>query len=584
MTYILGLNAYHWDASACLLKDGELVAAVAEERLGNRIKHQPGFPSEAIKTVLEMGGATVKDIDYLALGYDKNANAKKKMAYAVSNPLRTARLAAKSLGRRAEMGGMEAKIAAACGVPASDCRFETVYVEHHLAHIASSFYCSPFESAAAFSFDAAGDFVSAMYARCRGNKIDIIDRVYLPHSLGYFYTALCQFIGFDHIGEEYKVMGLSAYGQPEYMDLMREMLHITSGGQFETSQKYLKLLDQSFDELAQDNVEFKLPPLYTHALAERLGPPRVRGAELTQRDMDIACCTQQHFEDTTIQLLNWLHTQAPEENLVTAGGCALNGVTNARIFRDTPFRKSYIQCAASDDGLGIGAAYYVWNNKLNNPRVEAVTHAYLGPEHPLSAVEEALRDEGLEYRSMEMDDLIELTAEHLNKGHVVGWYQGRCEWGPRALGNRSILAHPGWPDMKGLINQKIKRREAFRPFAPTILADEVPNYFEQDVESPFMMHVVRIRDEKRKELAAVCHEDFTGRLHTVSREQNSLYYDLIRKFSEKSGTPVVLNTSFNENEPIVDTPAHAVACFVRNDIDVLVMGRTITAKPGKSLD
>jgi len=584
MTCILGLNAYHWDASACLLKDGELVAAVAEERLGRRVKHQPGFPGQAIRTVLEMGGVQVKDLDYVALGYDKKANAKKKMAFALANPLETAKLAAKSLRRRSDMAGIEAQIQEACGVGEADCRFEVVHVEHHLAHIASSFFCSPFERAAAFSYDAAGDFVSAMYARCAGNRIEIVDRVFLPDSLGYFYTALCQFIGFDHIGEEYKVMGLSAYGAPKHMDLMREMLRIESGGQFTTSRKYLKLLDQSFDELAQEEGEFKLPPLYTEALAERLGPPRARGTALTQRDMDVACCTQKHFEDVVIRLVDWLHRQVPEDNLVTAGGCALNGVTNARILRDTPFKKTYIQCAASDDGLGIGAAYWVWNSRLERPRVKAIEHAYLGPEHTDQAMKQALEDEGLDYRWMESDELIERTAEHLVRGHVVGWYQGRSEWGPRALGNRSILAHPGWPNMKDLINQKVKRREAFRPFAPTILADRVPDYFEQDVESPFMMHVVRIREDKRAELAAVCHEDFTGRLHTVSREQNRLYHDLIRRFAEKSGTPVLLNTSFNENEPIVDTPAHAVACFVRNDIDVLVMGRTIATKPGKSVD
>ena len=360
MTYILGLNAYHWDASACLLRDGELLAAVAEERLGDRIKHKPGFPSRAIQAVLEIGGITVKNVDFLALGYDKNANVKRKLAYAVANPLRTAKLAAKTLRRRADLTGMEAKVAEACRVPESDCRFKTVHVEHHLAHIASSFYCSPFESAAAFSYDAAGDFVSAMYARCRGNRIDVIDRVYLPNSLGYFYTALCQFIGFDHIGEEYKVMGLSAFGEPKYMDLMKEMLQVKSGGQFENSQRYFKLLDLSFEDLAHDNNEFTMPPLYTSALVERLGPPRVRGTAITQREMDIACSTQKHFEDVVIQLVGWLHSRVPEDNLVTAGGCSLNGVANARILRDTPFKQSYTQCAASDDGLAIGAAYWVW--------------------------------------------------------------------------------------------------------------------------------------------------------------------------------------------------------------------------------
>jgi len=279
-----------------------------------------------------------------------------------------------------------------------------------------------------------------------------------------------------------------------------------------------------------------------------------------------------------------LHARAGMETLVTAGGCALNGVCNARILRETPFCKPYIQCAASDDGTAIGAALYVWNAILKNPRAGVIDHAYWGTEHSESDMEAALRQAGLSFHRHDRPELLELAATHLNSGHVTGWYQGRSEWGPRALGNRSILAHPGWPAMKDLINQKIKRREAFRPFAPSILADETANYFEQTIESPFMMHVVKIKPEKRQALAAVCHEDSTGRLHTVKRSQNALYYDLIHSFAGKSGTPVVLNTSFNENEPIVDTPQQAVSCFVRTDMDALCLGPFITTKPGKALN
>jgi len=273
----------------------------------------------------------------------------------------------------------------------------------------------------------------------------------------------------------------------------------------------------------------------------------------------------------------------PVDKLVTAGGCALNGVCNARILRETPFKKSYIQCAASDDGTAIGAALYVWNAILNQPRAGLIDHASWGPEHPEAALEAALKAAKLPYERFDRPGLLERASTHLNSGHVTGWYQGRSEWGPRALGNRSILAHPGWPGMKDLINQKIKRREAFRPFAPSIIASAVPDYFEQTVESPFMMHVVKIKPDKRAALAAVCHEDFTGRLHTVKQSQNPMYHDLIHAFSQKSGTPVVLNTSFNENEPIVDTPQQAVSCFSRTDMDVLCLGPFITTKPGKGI-
>ena len=311
-----------------------------------------------------------------------------------------------------------------------------------------------------------------------------------------------------------------------------------------------------------------------------LGEPRRRGEDLSQRDKDIACSCQRHFEDIVLGCLAALHHKMPTDHLVTAGGCALNGVCNARILRDTPFKKSYIQCAASDDGTAIGAALYVWNAVLGRPRAGLIEHAYWGPEHTEADMETALLRAGVRFTRCCRPELLNRVADLLNTGKVVGWYQGRSEWGPRALGNRSILAHPGWPGMKHLINRKIKRREAFRPFAPSILAEETGRYFEQSVESPFMMHVVKIRPEKREALSAVCHGDFTGRLHTVKRSQNPLYYDVIKAFAQRSGTHAVLNTSFNENEPIVDTPAQAVDCFVRTDMDALALGPFVTIKTG----
>jgi len=581
---IVGLNAFHPDSSACVLKDGKLVAAVAEERLGQRIKHVAGFPGRALCEVLRMAGASIRDVDYLAIGNDSNVNLGVKASHVLKSPFKSARGVLTHFQRRSKTRGFRELIANACGVNEADCRFEIIRVEHHLAHIASSYYASEFDEAAGFSYDGSGDFTSAMFAYCRGNRIEILDRVHVPHSLGFFYTALCQFIGFDKFGEEYKVMGLSAFGRPAHLDFMRELLDMDGCGQFRLNRKYFRPLGKNLEECVDEHGEIILPPLYSEELVRRLGEPRKRGAEFSQRDKDIAASCQAHFEKVVLDCLAALerHLPVPVENLVTAGGCALNGVCNSRILRETPFRKSYIQCAASDDGTAIGAALYVWNAVLGKQRAASMEHAYWGPEHPESEMEDALRKANLKFEKFDRAKLLERAAAHLNSGHVTGWYQGRSEWGPRALGNRSILAHPGWPGMKDLINQKIKRREAFRPFAPTILAEETGNYFEQNIESPFMMHVVKIKPDKRAVLAAVCHEDATGRLHTVKQSQNALYYDLIKTFSQKSGTPVVLNTSFNENEPIVDTPQQAVDCFGRTDMDVLCLGPFVTTKPGKT--
>lgn len=584
MAVILGINAHHPDAAACLLIDGKLIAAVAEERLGKRLKHNSGFPLNAILSVLKSGCVEIQDVDHVAIGNSKNANLGAKVGHVLANPVKSLKAVALHAQRRKTAHGVRNVIAETCGVGLDKCRFEINMVEHHLAHIASSFLSSPFDQAAGFSYDGSGDFVSAMFAKCTGTKIEILKKVFVPDSLGSFYTAICQFMGFDRFGEEYKVMGLAAYGEPGvYDDLMSELVAITDGGGFKLDAKYFAPIQKSFAECLTDQGEIILPPLYTDELIKKLGRPRLRTAELSQRDMNLARACQDRFEHIVVNSINELHRSTMTDALVTAGGCALNGVCNARILRDTPFQRSYIQCAASDDGTAVGAALYVWNCVLGNPRAEPIDHAYWGPEYSERELECALQGAGLKYQRLDDNQLYDHVATHMLNGHVVGWYQGRSEWGPRALGNRSIIAHPGWPGMKDLINLKIKRRESFRPFAPSILADQVSNYFEQTIESPFMMHVVRIKSEMRGNLAAICHKDFTGRLHTVKRSQNQKYYDVIERFWRLGGVPVVLNTSFNENEPIVDRPEQAIACFVRTDIDVLALGPFVITKPGKEL-
>lgn len=577
--HILGINTYHADAAACVVSDGRVVAAVAEERLGARRKHFAGFPAQAIRSVLDMGGISMADVSYLAVGHDPRVHRWRKIAYAAMHPVRSVGSAVTYLGRQRKLDTLPELIARECGFPAEVCRFEVAHVEHHLAHLASSFFCSEFPEAAGFSYDASGDFVSAAYAHCRGSDIEVRQRVFLPHSLGYYYTAICQFIGFDHFGEEYKVMGLAAYGRPKYLPLMEKMLVPESHGRFRVGQQYFSgLLQRSHEQLLDEQGQLVIPPLYGDALPAELGAPRKRGADLTQRDRDLAASCQSHFEEVVLHALRWLHQEVPLDALVAAGGCALNGVCNARIRRDTPFKRGYIHGAAGDDGTAVGAALHVWNTIERGARSPVLSHSYLGPEYSETRMAAALQTAGLPAERLDREELLARVSGMLAEGRVVGWYQGRSEWGPRALGNRSILAHPGWTGMKDTINRKIKRRESFRPFAPTVLNERVADYFEQVIESPFMMHVVRIREERRAELAAVTHEDFTGRLHTVVREQNPLYYDLIAAFQRRTGTGVLLNTSFNENEPIVDTPEQAIDCFQRNDIDVLCLGPFVVMK------
>ena len=578
MSVILGLNAYHPDSAACVLVDGVLIAAIAEERLGNRVKHISCFPALAIQKVLALANVSIKEVDWVAIGHDNNANFGRKIRRVIINPLNSIHVIKANLNRRKTSGTFHEKLAGECGFSLNNCRFQVFNVEHHLAHMASSFFASPFEKAAGFTYDGSGDFVSGLYAQCIENNISILDKVFLPHSLGHFYTGLCQLAGFDRFGEEYKVMGLSAFGKPVYMDLMKQILSI-SGNQYRINSRFIQGIGgKSIEDCVDEKGEIIQPPMYKKNLIKEFGDPRKRGEEFSQRDKDLAASMQLHFEEIIIKCLEWLHNNFPTENLVTAGGCSLNGVANSRILRETPFKQSYIQCAASDDGTAIGAALYVWHEVLKKPRSFVMDHAYYGSEASNIEIEASFENNQLSFEKLDRQSLLDRVANFLNQGQIVGWFQGRSEWGPRALGNRSLLAHPGWPGMKELINQKIKRRESFRPFAPSILSEEVGNYFEQSLESPFMMHVVKIRQEKRKALSAVCHEDYTGRLHTVKKSQNALYYDLIKTFSELSGTPVVLNTSFNENEPIVETPEQAISCYLRNDVDVLCIGSYLTSK------
>jgi carbamoyltransferase len=572
---ILGLNMFHADASAAIVLDGEVKFAVAEERL-NRRKHFGGFPALAVKACLDAVGAKISDIDHVAVGQDSDANLSRKVQYALVNPgkiLNFIRLRQ----RKAATRDVRSLLTRALDVDSSPLKFREHHLEHHIAHIASAYYCSPWDKAAGFSYDGSGDFVSTMMARCEGNDIEVLERVFLPHSMGSLYTMICEFIGYTQYGDEGKVMGLAPYGSERFCDEIARIVKLQDSG-FRLDLSYFKPLGSNQGMQILPDGTVRLARHFSERMEKSFGEPRQPHSEIKQRDMDLAFALQRHFEEIFFHLLNELHLRDPVDNLALAGGCALNSVANGKIFDRTPFQRTYVQPAAGDEGLAIGAALHTYHSVLQQPRQHELRWSYLGPEFSDSQIQSALQSAGIEYRKVDRDSLLDVAAEQIASGNVVGWFQGRMEWGPRALGNRSILAHPGLPDMKDILNARIKHREWFRPFAPSILAEYQHEYFEHDHPSPFMLHVYKIRPEKRKVLCAVNHVDDTGRLQTVARDENPMYYDLISAFHRKTGIPVVLNTSFNENEPIVCTPQEAIDCFQRTRMDVLAIGSFLAAK------
>lgn len=572
---ILGLNMFHADASAAIILDGEVKFAIAEERL-NRHKHFGGFPALAVKACLDAVGATISDVEHVAVGQDSDANLAKKVQYALANPVKILNFI-RLRQRKEAMRDVRSLLAKALDVDSGKLRFQEHHLEHHIAHIASAYYCSPWDKAAGFSYDGSGDFVSTMMARCEGGEIEVLDRVFLPHSLGSVYTMICEFIGYTKYGDEGKVMGLAPYGKDTYCKEIGKIVTQKNGG-FQLDLSYFKPLGSNQGMQVLPDGTVRLARHFSDRMEKEFGKPREPYTEIAQRDMDLAYALQHRFEEVFFHLLSDLHKRMPIDDLALAGGCALNSVANGKLFERTPFRRTYIQPAAGDEGLAIGAALHTYHSVLKQPRRTELKNAYLGPAFSDSRIQSALQGAGVEYQKVDRATLLDSVAEQIAAGKVVGWFQGRMEWGPRALGNRSIVAHPGLPNMKDVLNARIKHREWFRPFAPSIMADYQHKYFEHDHPSPFMLHVYKIRPEKRNALCAVNHVDDTGRLQSVTRDENPLYYDLISAFHRKAGIPVILNTSFNENEPIVCTPEEAIDCFQRTRMDVLAIGSHVVTK------
>lgn len=581
MTYILGLNAYHGDSSACILADGELIAAAEEERF-RRIKHWAGFPAEAIRYCLAEAGIGLDQIGHVAINSDPKANLLKKLSF--------------FLRQRPDLGMVRDRVRNASERHAVEQELKQAFpdqaftgrvhhVEHHLSHLASAFHVSPFDEAVVVSVDGFGDFASAAWGVGRGNHIVVDDKVYFPYSLGSFYQALTQFLGFPHYGDEYKVMGLAPYGEPGYMDEMRRIVVLQPDGSFR--------LDMDYFVYHRERVDYQwsggspsVGRLFSTKLVDLLGPARQEGEGLMQRHKDIARSVQAMYEEAFYHLLNRLHDRHRVDTLCLAGGCAMNSVANGRLRHHTPFRHVYIQSAAGDAGGAIGAAFVVSSALGQHKRGFIMDHAYFGPSFANAEVEalldkasDPLESEGCVVECIDDEsDLCRRTAAAIAEGKVVGWFQGRMEWGPRALGNRSILGDPRRSDMKNILNLKIKRRESFRPFAPSILREAVSDWFEEDDEVPFMMKVFPIREDKRTLIPAVTHADGSGRLQTVYEKTNPRYHRLIREFAEMTGVPLVLNTSFNENEPVVCRPEEALDCFLRTKMDLLVMNDWVVAR------
>jgi len=575
--YILGINAYHGDSSACIFKDGKLIAAIEEERI-KRIKHWAGFPSEAIKFCLKEAGIGIEDVDYITISRDPSANLYKKITHSIKK-LVSFKALKDRLANTKKVASIKGELAKVFDIGENQIKAEVVNVEHHRAHMASAFFASPFEEAAILSIDGFGDFTSTMIGVGKGNKIEVFDSVIYPHSLGVFYTTFTQFLGFQNYGDEYKVMGLSPYGREdkEIMKKLRDVIILKDNGLFEINEKYFRHPKEGVS-MSWENGDPYIEPLYSNYLIEVFGTPRKKGEELNEYHKNLAYGVQRITEETIFHILNHLQKRTGFKNICIAGGVAQNSVANGKVTDNTPFENLYIPPAGHDAGTAIGSALWLYNQIKDKPRIKPQKHSYFGSKFSNEEIEKFCKENNIPYKKYNDEELFELVTDCLIEGGVVGWFQGRAEFGPRALGHRSIIADPRRVDAKEILNIKIKRREPFRPFAPSILKEHVAEWFEKVDNVPFMEKVFKFKKEKRDLVPAVVHVDGTGRLQTVDKEVEAKYYGLIEAFYKKTGVPIILNTSFNENEPIVNTPKEAYDCFYRTKMDMLVMGNIVVVE------
>jgi carbamoyltransferase len=575
VNYILGINSFHGDASACILKDGVLIAAAEEERF-LRVKHWAGFPKESISYCLDEAGISLSEVSAIAINSDPKANYFRKIIHVLRYRVDFALVKDRLLNS-------EAKKTVTQSIEESfpDQIFcgKIRHINHHMAHLASSFYVSPYEKSAVVSIDGFGDFSSGCWGVGNGSNIVLGGSVYYPHSLGAFYQAITQLIGFPNYGDEYKVMGLAPYGKPKYLDKMREIVLLQEDGSYKLDLKYF-IFHKEKVAYEWNNGSPSVGKLFSDELEGLLGKARGKNDDLTQFHKDIAASAQAMFEVALFHMLNKLSDKTGLDSICLAGGCGNNSVANGKIRANTKFKNVYVAASAGDAGGAIGAAYALYHEDNERDVTKtAMEHAYLGPSYTNEQIALLIemysknlpKGEFSIIKTDSLDDLTKMTAKAIAEGKVIGWFQGRMEWGPRALGNRSILGDPRRTDMKEILNVKIKRRESFRPFAPSILREYVSDWFEEDDEVPFMMKVFPVKVEKRREIPAVTHMDGSGRLQTVYKKTNPRYHALISEFYAMTGVPILLNTSFNENEPVVRTPLEALDCFLRTKMDTIVL-------------
>jgi carbamoyltransferase len=566
--YILGLTTLG-DSAAALIKDGELIAAAEEERF-SRKKHHSGFPYKAIEYCLDEAGIKLSDVAHVGHYWKPWILRHKAMQAARSALISPAMFKARADRGVAQVSdsylGMfkhPKRLREHFGP--SDFKFH--YIEHHQSHAASAFFVSPFEKAAILTWDGTGEDTTTLFCRGEGNRLEVSKRIKLPHSLGQFYSAVTNFIGFDMFaGDEWKVMGLAAYGKPKHFDFFRERVLTTNGGpDFKFN---IRVLDH---HLAK---HYEFPDEITR----ELGPGRKPGEELTEHHWDIACSAQKALEDAALHLVREIHKMTGEENLCLAGGVAFNSVMNGRIFHETPFKRFYVQPAAGDAGCSLGSAYYVWHQILGKPRSYEMRHAYWGPGFTNDECRAALDEAGLKYETLEDEVLLPRLAKMISEGAIVGWFNGRMELGPRALGARSFLADPRRADMREILNHKVKLREWFRPLAPSMQEEHGREVFGREHHDPFMITVLEVAEEYKERIPAVVHVDGTARPQMVSRETNPRYWQLIEEFRKLTGIPMLLNTSFNVQEPIVCTPQNAVNTFNNSNFDALVLENNLVLR------
>lgn len=572
---IVGINAYHADASAAIFVDGKMIAAIEEERF-TRVKHWAGFPSKAIQFCLKEAAVEFSDVDSFAIGRDPKAKFFKKLLYLAANPSGSAGAVKDRLSNSRKVSSIEDELSEISGLNRDVFKNKIFNVEHHRSHLASAFFASPYEEAACLSIDGSGDFTTTMTGVGKHNEIEVLQSIDFPHSLGIFYTAFTQLLGFPHYGDEYKVMGMAPYGKPIYTGKLHDVLKMTNDGLFKLNLDYFKKGTSGIITYDENHVPV-VAPLFSNRMQKVFGPHRKKEEELSSYHKDLAASVQRFTEEVIFHLLNHLQKQTGFKNVCIAGGVAQNSVANGKITRNTGFENVYIPSAGHDAGISMGAALYV-QHQLKGLARRPIFSAYTGSRFSNEEIKNILKDKNIEFRELPDERVYEEVVNCLVNGGVVGWMNGRAEFGPRALGGRSILADPRRNDAKEILNLKIKRRESFRPFAPSILKEHVAGYFELDEPVPFMEKVYPIKKEMHAKIPAVTHVDGSGRLQSVDKEISPRYHALINCFYEKTGVPILLNTSFNENEPIVNSPEEALSCYLRTNMDMLVMENIIISR------